>query len=111
MLSIALQLLLTGCSFQCGFFHHKAKIILFLVKNFRVLGKNFLRGEGSQIPKKFRGEGVKTEKYREGVAELKNPKGGHVVYRFKAYEILFSTVCDTSFYHVMFRRKEARRYF
>ena len=33
-------------------------------------------------------------------------QGGHVVYRLKAYEILFSLVCDTSSYHVKFRRKE-----
>ena len=33
-------------------------------------------------------------------------QGGHVVYRLKAYEILFSPVRNTSSYHVKFRRKE-----
>ena len=33
-------------------------------------------------------------------------QGGHVVYRLKAYEILFSPVRNTSSYHVKFRGKE-----
>jgi hypothetical protein len=33
-------------------------------------------------------------------------QGGHVVYRLKAYEILFSPVCNTSSYYVKFRRKD-----
>ena len=52
-----------------GSFYQLSLLILFLVKNFRVLGKKISEGEGGQIPKNFGGGGSKPKNIGRGVAE------------------------------------------